>query len=66
MSEQPECCEGEMDFIRGTATGDALFRCPVCGNKEVFAANLCPLCTEPLEECVCAALGLDMIPEELK
>ena len=57
MSEKLDCCEGEMGFIKVTTSGDALFRCPECGSKKTFASNLCPTCTEPREECVCAEMG---------
>ena len=56
-AEELECCEGEMEFRWATTNGDALFRCPECGSKKVVASNLCPTCTEPSDECVCAEMG---------
>tara|TARA_R100001510_G_C7483496_1_gene94452 strand:- start:113 stop:304 length:192 start_codon:yes stop_codon:yes gene_type:complete len=57
VSEELDCCEGEMEFFKATTDGDALFRCPECGSKKVFASNLCSVCTEPRDECVCAEMG---------
>lgn len=54
--EELDCCGDVMFFVRATANGGSLFRCPYCGSRKVFAANLCPSCTEPQDECVCAEL----------
>jgi len=59
MSEKSDtqCCGGEMEFINATPSGDARFRCPECLSRVVVPSNLCPVCTEPRDECVCAEMG---------